>query len=69
MDPTDRHTQLGNKSIYVEQGDVSVTYGEKRIDKVLGNPPCFPEVLIGRDNDLAQVHDMLFDGENFYVNE
>ena len=67
MSATDRYIQLGSNSIFVEQGDVTVNYGEKKIDKVLGNPPFFPEVFIGRDDDLIQVHDKLFKGENLLL--
>ena len=67
MGVENRHINLGDKSIYIEKGDVSVNYGEKKINKILGNPPFFPEVFLGRDNDLVEVHDKLFKGENLLL--
>jgi Flp pilus assembly protein TadD len=62
-----RQIKLGDKSIYAEQGNVTINYGEKKIKKILGHPPFFPEVFIGRDNDLVEVHDKLFKGENLLL--
>ena len=62
-----RRIKLGDKSIYVEKGDVSVNYGEKKIDKILGIPPFISEVFLGRENDLIEVHDKLFKGENLLL--
>jgi hypothetical protein len=67
MREENRHISQREKSIYVEKGDVTVNYGEKKIKKILGNPPFFPEVFLGRDNDLTEVHDKLFQGENFLL--
>ena len=63
-----RRIKLGDKSPYIEKTDnVTVNYGEKKIKKILGNPPFFPEVFLGRDNDLVEVHDKLFKGENLLL--
>ena len=62
-----RHISQEKKSIYAEKGDVTVNYGEKKIRKILGNPPFFPEVFLGRDDDLVEVHDKLFKGENLLL--
>lgn len=68
MGEDNRRIKLGAKSPYIEKADhVTVNYGEKKIKKILGNPPFFPEVFLGRDNDLVEVHDKLFKGENLLL--
>jgi hypothetical protein len=39
-------------------------YGEKEIPKHLGTLPFPPELFLGREDDLAQVHQKLFGSEN-----
>ncbi|TNJ38706.1 ATP-binding protein [Chlorobaculum thiosulfatiphilum] len=41
-----------------------IRYGNKEIHKYLGILPVIPEVFIGRDEKLQEVHDKLFDGDN-----
>jgi len=68
MGVENRRIKLGDKSTYIEKADrVTVNYAEKKIKKILGNPPFFPEVFLGRDNDLVEVHDKLFSGENLLL--
>ena len=42
-------------------------YGTKKINKFLGNPPILSEVFLGRDDDLKNIHDMLFSGDNLLL--
>lgn len=42
-------------------------YGGKNIPKYLGILPVIPEVFIGRDEKLQEVHDELFDGNNLLL--
>lgn len=61
MDQTTRNIQQGQKSVYVEQGDVYVTYaGERRIPHALTPPPFLTEIFLGRQDDLQLIHDKLF---------
>ncbi len=61
MRETKRTVQQGEKSIYVEQGEVHITYaGERRIPRALTPPPFQPEVFLGRGADLQRIHDRLF---------
>ena len=63
MDETKRNTEQGGKSIYAEQGDVYVTYaGERHIPHALTPPPFQPEIFLGREDELQQIHDRLFTG-------
>ena len=63
MDETKRTTEQGGKSIYAEQGDVYVTYaGERHIPHALTPPPFQPEIFLGREDELQQIHDRLFTG-------
>ncbi|HMW20614.1 MAG TPA: tetratricopeptide repeat protein [Nitrosomonas sp.] len=61
MDQSNRNIQLGQKSVYAEQGDVYVTYaGERRIPHALTPPPFLTEIFLGRQDDLQLIHDKLF---------
>ncbi|NTW55315.1 MAG: tetratricopeptide repeat protein [Chlorobaculum sp.] len=44
-----------------------MSYGSKEIKKYLGLLPVIPEVFIGRDEKLQEVHDALFDGDNLLL--
>lgn len=44
----------------VRLGDDYHYYGDKKIKKMLGLLPFFPEVFVGRDDDLKKVHWKLF---------
>lgn len=59
MDQTNRKIQLGDKSIYVEEGNVIVA-NEHRIPHVLNLPPFIPTIFLGREKDLEHIHDRLF---------
>ena len=37
------------------------------LPKILGNPPFFPDVFLGRDDDLAAIHKKLFQEENLLL--
>lgn len=43
------------------------SYGEKKIYKHLTPPPLAPEVFLGREDDLEQVREKLFQGENLLL--
>jgi len=55
-----RNIGLGDKSIYIEKGNVNVRYGDEEIPKNLTSPPFISDVFIGRDDDIATVHQKLF---------
>ncbi|MGZ4957465.1 MAG: NB-ARC domain-containing protein [Methylobacter sp.] len=55
-----RDIQQGDKSFYIEKGNVTVHYGNQQIAKNLTRPPFISDVFIGRDDDIAAVHRQLF---------
>ncbi len=55
-----RDIQQGDKSVYSENGNVTVNYAEKHIPKNLTRPPFISDVFIGRDDDIDAVHRQLF---------
>jgi tetratricopeptide (TPR) repeat protein len=63
-----RETTQGEKSVYVEKGDVKIVYpGGKQINKCLGILPLNPALFLGRENELKEVHDKLFAGNNLLL--
>ncbi|NUO03390.1 MAG: ATP-binding protein, partial [Saprospiraceae bacterium] len=45
-----------------------ITYaGERKIPRLLSTPPFIPPVFIGRDDELREVHDRLFGGQNLLL--
>jgi len=42
-------------------------YGNKKINKILGMPPFMPEVFLGREADLTDVHKKLFEENNLLL--
>lgn len=42
-------------------------YGERKIPRLLITPPFIPPVFIGRDEELREVHDRLFGGQNLLL--
>ena len=67
MSEETRRIKQGDRSIYVEHGNVIVNYGTKQVRKYLGMPPFIPEVFFGREDDLDEVHDKLFSGNNLLL--
>ena len=60
--------QQGEKSVYVEQGDVHITYaGDRKFSKHLTPRPFKSEVFLGRETDLQTIHDKLFNGNNLLL--
>ncbi len=55
-----RDIKQGDKSVYSENGNVTVNYAEKHIPKNLTRPPFISDVFIGRDDDIDAVHRQLF---------
>jgi tetratricopeptide (TPR) repeat protein len=49
------------------QSNSVISYGSKEIKKYLGILPVIPEVFIGRDEKLQEVHNSLFDGDNLLL--
>jgi len=65
MTELDRTINLGDKSVYLEQAhNVYFSYGEKKIKKLLGVVPIYPEIFIGRDADIEVIHKKLSKGQN-----
>jgi len=66
---TDVHNQsdVGNQFNASTLNNPVFNYGEKKIAKYLGILPVIPEVFIGRDEKLQEVHDELFDGNNLLL--
>ncbi|NTV67207.1 MAG: ATP-binding protein [Chlorobaculum sp.] len=66
---TDVHNQsdVGNQFNASTLNNPVFLYGEKKIAKYLGILPVIPEVFIGRDEKLKEVHDELFDGNNLLL--
>ncbi len=66
---TDVHNQsdVGNQFNASTLNNPVFLYGEKKIAKYLGILPVIPEVFIGRDEKLQEVHDELFDGNNLLL--
>lgn len=57
----------GDKSVYVE-GNANIVYNANEpIPQILNSPPFIPEVFIGRENSLQQLHDSLFSEENLLL--
>jgi len=51
-----RRVDLNNRSNYIEKArDVVFQYGEKTIPKIIGHVPIFPEVFLGREDDMVQI--------------
>jgi len=68
MDDAQRKIEQDEKSVYVENGNVTVNYASgKKIPKHLGTLPIIPDVFLGRDADLTIVHDKLFAGNNLLL--
>ena len=67
MGEKNHHTTLGDKSVYVEQGDVTINYGEKKISKHLTKSPFISDVFIGREDDIQVVHEKLFKGSQMLL--
>ncbi len=68
MPEENRDTTQGDKSVYVEKGNVTINYPSgKKIRKYLGPLPFVPEVFLGREDDLMAVHDKLFAGNNLLL--
>ena len=60
-----RSIKVGEKGVYIENArDVSFNYGDKRIKKILGAIPIYPEVFLGRSADLKKIHMQLFNNQN-----
>lgn len=60
-----RIVKQGTKAAYIENAqNVSLNYGEKEIKKLLGAIPIYPEIFIGRDDDLEKIHEKLFNEQN-----
>ena len=66
---TDIHNQsdVGNQFNASTLNNPVFLYGEKKIAKYLGILPVIPEVFIGRDEELQEAHDALFDGDNLLL--
>lgn len=69
MNEEKRKIKQEQKSIYVEQGDVYVTYANgRKILKILSTSlPFLPPFFLGREPDLEAVHEKLFSGENLLL--
>lgn len=67
MSDENRDIKQGDKSIYVEKGNVTVKYDDKQIPKNLTRPPFISDVFIGRDDDIAAVHQELFIGKQLLL--
>ena len=50
--------------IKTNEGDPS---GNNILPKILGNPPFFPDVFLGREDDLEAIHNKLFQEENLLL--
>jgi len=66
---TDVHNQSDIKNQFINStlNNPVFLYGSKKIPKYLGILPVIPEVFIGRDEKLQEVHDELFDGNNLLL--
>ncbi len=54
MEDPQRKSQQGDRSVYVEQGNVVIQYGHKEILKFLGSRPNSPDAFMGRDEQLER---------------
>ena len=64
MTDKSRRIRLGDKSVYIEKTRDVIIYEGKKIKKLLGSIPVYPEVFIGRDDDLKKIHEKLFNEQN-----
>ena len=67
MDKEIRKIKQGDKGVYAEQGNITINYGDKKIKKILGTPPFFPEIFLGRDEDLTAIYKKLFKEESLLL--
>ncbi len=67
MDEQSRTIAQQEKSVYVEQGDVTIRYGEKTIPKNLTKPPFVSDFFLGRQDDITVVHQKLFHGSQLLL--
>ena len=65
MSENKREIKQDEKSVYIEKvDDVTLNYGDKKIKKFIGSIPRNPEIFLGRDDDLQNIHKLLFGDEH-----
>ena len=68
MNDLEKTVNQGDQSAYIENTETVNIYKKgKNPPKVMGNTPLYPDVFLGRENDLTNIHTRLFNDKNLLL--